>query len=105
MDSGKGKCPFDPKLNSVSALISKSMLIFASRKPAACIFNHFLECGRIVKGKKVLPVLTLRDVLKMMNTGHCTPINNGTDSLASPDVSGTTKTDLWVAVQCQRASR
>lgn len=23
-DSGKGKCPYDPKLNSVSALISKS---------------------------------------------------------------------------------
>lgn len=23
VDSGKGKCPFDPKLNSVSALISK----------------------------------------------------------------------------------
>lgn len=24
-DSGKGKCPYDPKLNSVSALISKSL--------------------------------------------------------------------------------
>lgn len=25
VDSGKGKCPFDPKLNSVSALISKDL--------------------------------------------------------------------------------
>lgn len=28
VDSGKGKCPYDPKLNSVSALISKSLLFF-----------------------------------------------------------------------------
>lgn len=27
VDSGKGKCPYDPKLNSVSALISKSPFI------------------------------------------------------------------------------
>lgn len=25
VDSGKGKCPFDPKLNSVSTLISKDL--------------------------------------------------------------------------------
>lgn len=28
VDSGKGKCPYDPKLNSVSALISKYQLLF-----------------------------------------------------------------------------
>ena len=27
VDSGKGKCPYDPKLNSVSALISKYLLL------------------------------------------------------------------------------
>lgn len=32
VDSGKGKCPYDPKLNSVSALISKYLPFFQIHK-------------------------------------------------------------------------
>lgn len=49
VDSGKGKCPFDPKLNSVSALISKNLshtcalTFFPSSRPAFTeLFTYIL---------------------------------------------------------------
>lgn len=45
VDSGKGKCPYDPKLNSVSALISeflhfylKYIFLFKKRRNICLVF-------------------------------------------------------------------
>lgn len=46
VDSGKGKCPYDPKLNSVSALISEFLhfylkYIFLLKKKKKYMFSFY----------------------------------------------------------------
>ena len=62
VDSGKGKCPYDPKLNSVSALISKYLF-----------FLHFLCTGTFER-------LPYRKTRQVSSTFQSAPVPKGYSS-------------------------